>query len=97
VGRLDGNIALITGAARGIGEAIARAFVSEGAFVYVTDIEHRAAEAVVRELDERAVFRFLDVRDERDWSCVTAEATYITGTEMNIDGGLLAGSAATPG
>jgi NAD(P)-dependent dehydrogenase (short-subunit alcohol dehydrogenase family) len=37
-GRLQGKIALITGAARGIGEAIARAFADEGAFVLVTDL-----------------------------------------------------------
>jgi NAD(P)-dependent dehydrogenase (short-subunit alcohol dehydrogenase family) len=73
LGRLDGKIALITGAARGIGEAIVRAFVNEGAYVYVTDIESAAGAAVVRGLGERAVFRFLDVREERDWARVTAE------------------------
>ena len=72
--RLTGKIALITGAARGIGEAIARAFVHEGAHVYVTDVASDAGEATVRALGGRAVFRRLDVRDKEDWSRVTAEA-----------------------
>ena len=48
--RLSGKIALITGAARGIGEAIARSFVREGANVYLTDIETDAGEARARDL-----------------------------------------------
>ena len=71
--RLNGKIALITGAARGIGEAIARAFVREGADVYLTDIETDAGEALARDLGKRAIFRRLDVREEQDWARVTAE------------------------
>ena len=37
--RLEGKTALVTGAARGIGAAIAAAFVDNGAFVYLTDID----------------------------------------------------------
>ncbi len=37
-GRLEGKVALVTGAARGQGEAIARLFVAEGARVLVTDM-----------------------------------------------------------
>ncbi|HEY6456962.1 MAG TPA: SDR family oxidoreductase [Steroidobacteraceae bacterium] len=77
--RLSGKIALITGAARGIGEAMARAFVHEGAYVYVTDIERGAGEAVVRDLGARAVFRLLDVREEEHWSVVTTEAVAMQG------------------
>jgi len=79
LGRLNGKIALITGAARGIGEAISRAFVHEGAYVYVTDIKSDAGEAVARDLGERAAFRLLDVREETDWSRVTAEVVLSQG------------------
>jgi NAD(P)-dependent dehydrogenase (short-subunit alcohol dehydrogenase family) len=58
--RLTGKTALITGAARGIGAAIARAFVAEGARVCATDL--LSAEGVVP----------LDVREETDWQRVTA-------------------------
>lgn len=68
MGRLAGKIALVTGAARGIGAGIARAFVREGAFVYVTDIDDRAGEALAGELAGHAVFRHLDVRDEAHWA-----------------------------
>lgn len=70
---MNGKIALITGAARGIGEAIARAFVQEGAYVFLTDIDTEAGEAVARNLGTRAMFRRIDVREERDWARVTAE------------------------
>lgn len=59
--------------ARGIGEAIARAFIQEGADVYLTDIETAAGEAVAHSLGKRAMFRRLDVREEHDWARVTAE------------------------
>jgi len=65
--RLEGKIALVTGAARGIGEAIARAFVAEGAFVYVTDIDQDNGKAVVQSLSHSASFVLLDVRSEEMW------------------------------
>src|ERR1700722_16773652 len=71
--RLNGKITLSSGAARGIGEAIARSFVLEGALVYLTDIETNSGETLERELGTRAIFRRLDVRDEQDWARVTAE------------------------
>ncbi len=66
--RLDGKIALVTGAARGIGEAIARVFAAEGAFVVVTDLENEGARRVAAAIDpQHARFDDLDVRNEEDW------------------------------
>jgi NAD(P)-dependent dehydrogenase (short-subunit alcohol dehydrogenase family) len=71
-GRLSGKIALVTGAARGIGEAISRAFVREGAQVWLTDIDSGTGEALAAALGGRATFARLDVREEADWFRVTA-------------------------
>jgi NAD(P)-dependent dehydrogenase (short-subunit alcohol dehydrogenase family) len=65
--RLRDKVALVTGSARGIGEAIARAFIAEGAFVLVTDINHDRGAAVARELGDRASYQPLDVREEDQW------------------------------
>jgi NAD(P)-dependent dehydrogenase (short-subunit alcohol dehydrogenase family) len=65
--RLEGKTALVTGAARGIGEAIARAFVAEGAFVYLSDIDDQKGRAVATSLGDGAVYVHLDVREEPEW------------------------------
>jgi len=51
--RLEGKVAIITGAARGIGEAIARAFVTEGAFVYLSDIKDEQGTIVSKQIGNR--------------------------------------------
>lgn len=63
--RLDGKRCLVTGAARGIGEAIARAFADEGAEVIVTDIDCETGAALAKDIGAR--FEKLDVADEADW------------------------------
>jgi NAD(P)-dependent dehydrogenase (short-subunit alcohol dehydrogenase family) len=65
--RLKGKTALVTGAARGIGAAIARAFIDEGAFVYVTDINHERGRRLAIELGPSADYQPLDVRNEQAW------------------------------
>lgn len=70
--RLQGKTALVTGAARGIGEAIARAFVAEGASVCLTDIDDARGEQAAARLGPSASYRHLDVREEDDWARVTA-------------------------
>ncbi|WP_298914578.1 SDR family oxidoreductase [uncultured Algimonas sp.] len=68
--RLNDKTAIITGAARGIGEGIARAFAAEGARVVLTDIDEEGGEALARELE--AGFMRLDVSDEADWTALAA-------------------------
>lgn len=77
--RLHNKIALVSGAARGIGEAIARAFCAEGAFVYITDIDHDRGRQVARSLGSAATFARLDVRSEHDWQETTEAVTRLHG------------------
>jgi NAD(P)-dependent dehydrogenase (short-subunit alcohol dehydrogenase family) len=65
--RLEQKVALVTGAARGIGAAMAEAFVAEGAFVLLTDIDDAAGARRAAALGASAAYRRLDVREEDDW------------------------------
>lgn len=69
--RLKNKIALVTGAARGIGKAIAELFHREGAVVVVTDIRDEAGQQLAAALGGSALYRTLDVRMEQDWVSVT--------------------------
>jgi NAD(P)-dependent dehydrogenase (short-subunit alcohol dehydrogenase family) len=64
--RLENKTCVVTGAARGIGRAIAARFHEEGAIVIVTDIDEAAGAATAAEIGCR--FELLDVREEGDWS-----------------------------
>ncbi|MBK9180331.1 MAG: glucose 1-dehydrogenase [Acidimicrobiales bacterium] len=70
MGRLDGKIAVITGAARGMGEADARLFVAEGARVVLADVLDAEGEAVAADLGDAARYVHLDVTDEAGWHAV---------------------------
>jgi 3alpha(or 20beta)-hydroxysteroid dehydrogenase len=65
--RLLGKVALITGAARGTGAAIARSFVAEGASVTIVDVLDERGRAVAADLGEPAVYESLDVTNEQGW------------------------------
>lgn len=70
--RLTGKVALVTGAARGIGESIARAFLSEGAVVYLSDINDELGRATASRMGSSARYVHLDVREEQDWAAASA-------------------------
>jgi NAD(P)-dependent dehydrogenase (short-subunit alcohol dehydrogenase family) len=73
--RLQDKSCLVTGAARGIGAAIARAFAAEGARVLLTDIREAEGRALAAEIG--ASFRRLDVAEEADWSALESEVPAI--------------------
>lgn len=64
--RLKNKTCVVTGAARGIGRAIAARFHDEGAVVIVTDIDEASGRATAAEIGCR--FEPLDVREEADWA-----------------------------
>ena len=74
MGRLWGKVAVITGAAQGMGEAHARRFVLEGAKVVLTDLNEEGGSALAAELGPNALFVKQDVASAADWADVLAKA-----------------------
>lgn len=68
--RLESKVALVTGAARGIGLAVARAFASEGASVVLTDIRDEEGAKAAGTIGSSAAYHRLDVRRDTDWTRV---------------------------
>jgi NAD(P)-dependent dehydrogenase (short-subunit alcohol dehydrogenase family) len=74
--RVQGKVAIVTGAAQGIGRAIAKLLADEGAAVAVTDVQDPAGEAVAEEIRKaggKARYWRLDVSQEADVARVFAE------------------------
>lgn len=91
--RLSGKTALVTGAARGIGAAIAKAFRDEGADVIVTDIAAQTGQAIAEQIG--TTFIRLDISSEADWAAVADQVPIldilvnnagVTGYELPYDG-----------
>jgi 3alpha(or 20beta)-hydroxysteroid dehydrogenase len=138
VSKLERRVALVTGGARGMGEAHARALAAEGACVVIGDVLEDEGATLAAELGDDARFVALDVTDEQSWQAAVAfaedafgpisvlvnngasdettqaarypiprfgtseevaatmlhivcDATYSTGSEFCVDGGILAG------
>jgi 3alpha(or 20beta)-hydroxysteroid dehydrogenase len=71
---LIGRVVLVTGAARGQGEAIARRLVAGGAAVLLTDMLDEQGSEVAASLGDAAAYRHLDVRDQNDWETAISDA-----------------------
>ena len=66
--RVEGKVALVTGAASGLGKAAAKMLAREGARVVVTDRNAAAGREVAASLGEAGLFVKLDVTREEDWT-----------------------------
>lgn len=77
--RLSTKIAVITGAARGIGLACATLFAREGATVIATDVDRESLDASIAAIPQGVVARLLDVREESDWRRVLEEVLHMHG------------------
>ena len=101
--RLTDKVVLVTGAARGIGRAVAAACVREGAVVVLTDVRDAEGDAAAAALGSTARYRTLDVRDETAWAGAMADVAAahgrldvlvnnagVTGFEDGLEAGLVA-------
>lgn len=71
--RVSGKVAIVTGAARGMGAAHARRLLEEGAKVMLTDLLDQEGEAMARTLGANARFLHHDVSKEADWKRIVSE------------------------
>ena len=97
MGRLAGKVAIITGAAQGMGAQHARGFVNEGAKVVMTDLNAEAGALIASELGPHARFMKHDVASESQWHDVVAEAERLFGnvTVLVNNAGIVGPPAAT--
>jgi 3alpha(or 20beta)-hydroxysteroid dehydrogenase len=79
---LDGTVVLVTGAARGQGEAEARLFAERGAKVMICDVLEEQAQQVAADIGDSARAMSLDVRDEQAWQ-KAVEATVSAFGKLN--------------
>jgi 3alpha(or 20beta)-hydroxysteroid dehydrogenase len=78
-GRLDGRVAIITGAASGIGAASARLFVEEGGHVVIADVADEAGQTLAAELGPKSTYVHLDVTSPEQWKDAVAVADEMFG------------------
>src|SRR5215208_2128468 len=99
--KLQGKVALVTGAGAGIGEAIAKRFAAEGATVHVTGVHAENTRRVTQEIRDaggQAIGRLLDVSDGRGVAGTIAAAVADSGRlDILVTNAALNGAAASVG
>jgi NAD(P)-dependent dehydrogenase (short-subunit alcohol dehydrogenase family) len=92
--RLAGKIAIITGAASGMGAATARMFAREGAKVVIADLMEHEGRQVADAIGAAARFEKLDVTNEDDWAAVVAATIrHFGGLDVLVNNAGVSGSA----
>jgi NAD(P)-dependent dehydrogenase (short-subunit alcohol dehydrogenase family) len=84
---LEGTTAIVTGSARGLGEAYVRVLASEGAHVVIADLLEEEGRALAADLGSQATFERLDVTDQGQWRVLVAvdDATRLAYVEVLPD------------
>jgi 3alpha(or 20beta)-hydroxysteroid dehydrogenase len=96
VDRLNGKVALITGAANGMGAAHAEAFAREGAKVIIADVDTSRGTALADKIGENALFVKLDVTDTAAWAAAVTEGSQAFGPiNVLVNNAGVSGSATT--
>ena len=83
MGRMDGKVSIVTGAAMGIGEAAVRLMAREGSKVVISDINEEKGRAVAESIGENALFIHHDVSDEDQW-VATIEKTVMAFGRLDV-------------
>lgn len=85
-GRLQGQTAIVTGAASGFGKGIASKFIAEGANVIIADLSEEQGQAVAKDLGPQCTFARADVTNVADWEAVLHTAlTHFKGIDIVIN------------
>ena len=79
--RLNGKVALVSGGARGIGAAVARAMVAEDAKVVIGDLLDAEGQALAKELGPAATYVNLNVVKPTDWQRAVGHGRYLRQTQ----------------